>query len=94
MGKDFLFMVLNNSPYTNRLPIQIGTLHIREALHLATKEEKEALPQAWETANFPPQILAKSGILKEPEFNLNKVKGHVKLTKSMTIGPFQYMFLV
>ena len=33
--------------------------------------------------------MAKSGILKEPEFDLNKVKGHVKLTKSVTIGPFQ-----
>ena len=73
-------MVSNNSPYTNRVPIQIGTLHIREALQLATKEEKEALPQAWETVNFPPQTLAKSGILKEPEFDLNMVKGHVKLT--------------
>ena len=27
--------------------------------------------------------------MKEPEFDLNKVKGHVKLTKSVTIGPFQ-----
>ena len=55
MDKDSLFMVSNNSPYTNRVPIQIGTLHIREALQLATNEEKEALPQAWETANFLPQ---------------------------------------
>ena len=39
--------------------------------------------------NFPPQTLAKSGILKEPEFDLNKVKEHVKLTKSVTIGPFK-----
>ena len=35
--------------------------------------------------------LAKSGILKEPEFDLDKVKGHVKLTKSITIRPFQMM---
>ena len=89
MDKDSLFMVPNNSPYINRVPIEIGTLHIREALQLTTKEEKEALPQAWETANFPPQTLTKSSILKEPEFDLNKVKGHVKLTKSITIGPFQ-----
>ena len=88
MDKDSLFMVSNNSPYTNRVPIQIQMLHIREALQLATKEEKEALPQAWETANFPPQMLAKSGILKEPEFDLSKVEGHVKLTKSVTVGPF------
>ena len=89
MDKDSLFMVSNNSPYTNRVPIQIGTLHIREALQLATKEDREALPQAWETVNFPSQTLAKSGILEEPEFDLNQVKGHVKLTKSVTIGPFQ-----
>ena len=89
MDKDSLFMVSNDSPYTNRVPIQIGTLHIREALQLATKEEKEALPQTWETANFPPQTSAKSGIIKEPEFDLNKIKGHVKLTKAVTIGLFQ-----
>ena len=89
MDKDSLFMVTNNSPYTTRVPIQIGTLHIREALQLVTKEGKEALPLAWETANFPSLTLAKSRILKEPEFDLNKVKGHVKLTKSMTTGPFQ-----
>ena len=93
MDKDSLFMVSNNSPHTNGVPIQIGTLHIREALQLATKEEKEALPQAWETVNFPPKALAKSGILKEPEFNLNRAKGHVKLTKSITIGPFQTVHL-
>ena len=58
MDKDSLFMVSNDSPYTSRVPIQLGTLHIREALQLATKEEKEALPQAWETANFPLQTVA------------------------------------
>ena len=89
MDKDTLFMVSNDSPYTSRVLIQIGTLHIWDALHLATKEKKEALPQAWETTNFPLQTVAKSGILKEPEFNLHKVKGHVKLNKSMTMMPFQ-----
>ena len=64
MDKDSLFMVSNNSPYTNRVLIQIGALHIREALQLVTREEKEALPQAWETAKFPSQTLAKSGIVK------------------------------
>ena len=55
----------------NRVPVQIGTLHICEAIQLATKEEREALPVTWKTANFPPQVLAKAGILKEPEFDLN-----------------------
>ena len=89
MDKDSLFMVSNDSPCTSRVQIQIGTLHIWEALQLVTKEEKEILPQAWETANFLLQAVAKSGILKEPEFDLNKVKGYVILTKSITIGPLQ-----
>ena len=32
MDKDSLFMVTNDSPYMQRVPIQLGTLHIREAL--------------------------------------------------------------
>ena len=31
MNKDSLFMVSNNSPYMDHVPIQLGTLHIREA---------------------------------------------------------------
>ena len=89
MNKGSLCMVSNDSPYTKRVPLQIRTLHIHEALQLATKEEIKTLPQAWKTADFPPQALMKSGILKQPEFDLDNVKGHVRLTKSITIGPFQ-----
>ena len=32
MNKDSLFMVSNNSPYVDCVPIQLGTLHIREAM--------------------------------------------------------------
>ena len=66
MDKDSLFMVSNNSQYTNRVPIQLGTLHIKESIHSATKEEMENLPPAWETTNFPPQSMAKSNLVKNP----------------------------
>ena len=33
--------------------------------------------------------LKKNATLKDPEFDLNKIKGHVRLTKSITIAPFQ-----
>ena len=69
--------------------IQLGTLHIREALQLVTNEERETLPPAWETASFSPQTLSKSSVLKEPNFDLDQVKGEVKLTKEVTIKPFQ-----
>ena len=66
----------------------MGTLHIREAIQLATKDEMNTLPPALKTANFPPYT-DKRLSMKEPEFNLDKIKGHVKLTKSVTIAPFQ-----
>ena len=93
MDKGSLFMVTNdtntNDPYTQRVPIQLGTLHIREALQLATEEERKSLPPAWETASFSPQTLSKLGVLKESDFDLDQVKGKVKLTKAVTIRPFQ-----
>ena len=38
IDKDSLFVVSNNSQCMNGVPIQLGTLHMREAIHLATKE--------------------------------------------------------
>ena len=87
MDKDSLFMVSNNSPYMNRVPIQLGTLHIREAIKCATSTKMDQLSTVWKTANFPP--LDKNLKFKEPEFDLNKIKGHVKLSKAVTIAPFQ-----
>ena len=88
MNKDLLFMVSNNSPYMDRVPIQLGTLHIREAMKSTTQDELVKLSIAWKTASFP-SSLKKNITLKEPEFDLNKIKGHVRLTKSITIAPFQ-----
>ena len=81
-------MVSNNSPYMDRVPIQLGTLHIREAMKSATQDELAKLLIAWKMASFL-SYLKKNTTLKEPEFDLNKIKGHVRLTKSITIAPFQ-----
>ena len=54
----------------------------------ATQDELAKLSIAWKTANFLPH-LNKNLTLKEPEFDLNKIKGQVKLTKPITIAPFQ-----
>ena len=74
MDKDSLFMVTNDSPYMQRVPIQLGTLHIREALQLATDEERGTLQPAWQTASFSPQTLSKLSVLKESDFDLDQVK--------------------
>ena len=89
MDRDSLFMVSSNSRYMDRVPIQLGTLHIREAIQLATREEMKNLLPAWKTANFPLHIINDTLPVKELEFDLNKIRGHVKLTKLVTIAPFQ-----
>ena len=93
MNKDSLFMVSNNSPYMDRVPIQLGTLHIREAMKVATQDELAKLSIAWKMASFLSH-LNKNLTLKGPEFDLNKIKGHVRLTKPITIAPFQTVHIL
>ena len=56
---------------------------------LVTKEEYGNLSVTWATANFPPFPISKLVNVKEPEFDLDKIKGKVKLTKLITIAPFE-----
>ena len=43
----------------------------------------------WARANFPPRPIIKSAQAQEPEFDLDSVKGQVKITKAVTILPFE-----
>ena len=88
MDEDCLFLVVPDSNYTERVPISIGTLHIDRCLELLKKDEIPNLTKQWERALFPRYIL-KSANLKEPEFDLDNVKGTIKLTKKVTLAPFE-----
>ena len=78
-------MVVKDTNYTNRVPVQLGTLHINDALAAVTKEEYGNLSVAWARANFPPRLITKQTQVQEPEFDLNLIKGQVKITKAVTI---------
>ena len=75
MNQNSLFMVIKDTNYTDRVPVQLGTLHINEALALVTQEEYGKLSVAWARGNFPPKPIAKSANVKESEFDLDSVKG-------------------
>ena len=45
---DVLMLIINDSAYGMRVPIQIGTLHIDMALELATKDEMTKLCHKWD----------------------------------------------
>ena len=89
MNQNSLFMVVKDTNYTNRVQVQLGSLHINEALAVVTKEEYGNLSVAWARANFPPRPIVKSTQVQEPEFDLSLVKGQVKITKAITIPTFE-----
>ena len=43
-------LVIDDSPYGMRVPIQIGSLHIDMAIDLATEAEMKKLSHKWERA--------------------------------------------
>ena len=89
MNQNSLFMVVKDTNYTNRVLVQLGALHIYEALALVTREEYGNLSVAWARANFPSRPITKSTQVQEPEFDLSLIKGQVKITKAVTLSPFE-----
>ena len=49
---DVLMLVLDDSPYGMRVPVQIGSLHIDMAIDLATEVEMKKLSRKWERAKM------------------------------------------
>ena len=47
-----LFVVVNDSEYGKRVPIQIGTLHIDLVVERVTKHELASLGKAWKGESF------------------------------------------
>ena len=83
---DVLMMVYPDSKYSHRVPVVIGTLHIDDALDLATYDEL-----GWKRGIVGHKVIAKQLSLKGPdsEPTIHKIGGNVKLTKVITMAPQQ-----
>ena len=88
MNHNSLFMVVKDTNYTKRVPVQLGMLHIDEALSLVMGEEYGKLSATWVRANFPPRPISGSAQVRESEFDLETIKGNVRITKQVTFSPF------
>ena len=87
---DVLMLVINDSAYGMRVPIQIGTLHIDMALDLATEDEMKKLSCKWERARMASALRMNSMVVdKESGFKLDDIHGAVHITQGITIGPFE-----
>ena len=88
---DVLMMVYPDSKYSHRVPVIIGTLHIDEALDLATYNELASLSRGWKRGIVGCRIIAKQLSPKGPasEPMIHKIGGNVKLMKAITMAPQQ-----
>ena len=88
---DVLMMVYPDSKYSLRVPVIIGTLHIDEALDLATYDELASLSRGWKRGIVGCRIIAKQLSLNRPvlEPMIHKIGGNIKLTKAITMAPQQ-----
>ena len=86
---DVLMMVYPDSKYSHRVPVIIGTLHIDEALDLATYDELASLSRGWKRGIVGCRIIAKQLSLKGPvsEPMIHKIGGNIELTKMITMAP-------
>ena len=93
---DVLMLVIDDSPYAMRVPVQIGTLHIDMALDLATEKERKKLNRQWRRAELASSLRMKSvnANVKDSNesknvFDLNNITGSVQITKDLSLQPFE-----
>ena len=88
--EDVLMMVIDDDDYGKRVPIQLGTLHIDQIITQATPDEITSLSKAWDRARICSYIGGRAVKLQEcTDFTLDQVKGSLKLTKDVTLQPFE-----
>lgn len=93
-NEDILLLVTDDSPYGDRVPVTLGTLHIARGLELISPEEEEQLNLTWTHTKMSMLLTMKKAPAQvKPEgeedlFNLDQVKGNLKLTKPVVIPPF------
>ena len=88
---DVLMLVIDDSQYGARVPIQIGTLHIDMAIDLATDEERRKFRKKWERAEMA-SYLRMAGMQTDsskPVIDLDEIAGNVHLTHNLSLGPFE-----
>ena len=86
--KDILVFIQKDSRYSERGPIILGTLHIKDIVESATKEELRNLGEAWEMGTLESFVLARMAELSERPM-IQQVDHYVRLTRNVTLPPMQ-----
>ena len=94
-------LVLEDSPYGDRVPIQIGTLHIDRVIDLISQDEIDDLTRKWKRGRISTFLANRAEILNaghvtmesSTQFTLDKVLGTVKTTRAVEIPLFQTVLI-
>ena len=90
-NEDVLMLVIDDSTYTQHVPIQLGRLHINRALDLISDKEITQFSTKWKHSKLTSLLVVKMaqvGDVPEKTFSLDKTEGAVKFTKTVEIPPF------
>ena len=88
---DVLMLIIDDSAYGMRVPVQIGTLHIDMALDLATEAEMKKLSRRWERAKMATALRMNSMVVDGESFKLDEINGSVHTTQKLTVGPLRML---
>ena len=87
-NKDILVFIQKDSHYSEQVPIILGTLHIKDVIQSATREELVKLRDAWEVGTLGSFVSARIAQLENTPM-INQVDHYVRLTRKVTLAPMQ-----
>ena len=86
--RDILVFIQKDSHYSEQVLVILGTLHIKDVIQSATREELVKLGDAWEVGTLGSFVLARIAQLENTPM-INQVDHYVRLTQKVTLALMQ-----
>ena len=84
--RDILVFIQKDSHYSKQVPVILGTLHIKDMIQLATREELVKLGDAWEVGTLGSFVSARIVQLENTPM-INQIDRYIRLTQKVTLAP-------
>ena len=86
--RDILVFIQKDSQYSEQVPVVLGTLHIKDIIQSATKEELVKLGDVWEIGALGSFVSARIAQLDKTPM-IDQIDHYVRLTRKVTLPPMQ-----
>ena len=92
LDEDILVVIQNNSAYSTKVPLALGTLHIDMVVNQATPDELANLGQEWQTGTVGQKVKVQQVALRgEGKPMINRIDYEIKLSRNIMLQPRQAM---